>query len=244
MPRPMDLNRHGARDGKSAARAPLKTPVGPGSYLLVVRGGKPSVHARDEEGLRYAKVTFNQLKKLSEADGTAIPDCDIYDRPEFKYRGLMLDCGRNYQSVESIKDIIATSADYKFNVFHWHIADNYGWRLESKKHPELQKNEAFSRNVGKFYTQAEFKDILAFAKARGVTVIPELDMPGHTLAFRKATGINDLSCEEAKIILGELIDELCSRRPRICRSFTLARTRRVSAARRFRRATSTIGRRR
>ena len=209
----MDLKRHGARDGKSAARAPLKTPVGPGSYLLVVRGGKPSVHARDEEGLRYAKVTFNQLKKLSEADGTAIPDCDIYDRPELKYRGLMLDCGRNYQSVESIKDIIATSADYKFNVFHWHIADNYGWRLESKKHPELQKNEAFSRQVGRFYSQAEFKDILAFAKARGVTVIPELDMPGHTLAFRKATGINDLSCEEAKIILGELIDELCSLAP-------------------------------
>ena len=200
MPRPMDLKRHGA-------------PVGPGSYLLVVRGGKPSVHARDEEGLRYAKVTFNQLKKLSEADGTAIPDCDIYDRPEFKYRGLMLDCGRNYQSVESIKDIIATGADYKFNVFHWHIADNYGWRLESKKHPELQKNEAFSRQVGKFYTQAEFKDILAFAKAHGVMVIPELDMPGHTLAFRKATGINDLSCEEAKIILGELIDELCSLAP-------------------------------
>ena len=132
-------------------------------------------------------VTFNQMKKLSEADGTAIPDCDIYDKPEFKYRGLMLDCGRNYQSVASIKDVISTLADYKMNVFHWHLTDNYGWRLESKKHPELQKNEAFSRNVGKFYTQAEFKDILAFAKTRGVTVIPELDMPGHTLAFRKAT---------------------------------------------------------
>ena len=131
----------------------------------------------------------------------------------FKYRGLMLDCGRNYQSVASIKDVISTLADYKMNVFHWHLTDNYGWRLESKKHPELQKKEAFSRNVGKFYTQAEFKDVLAFAKKRGVTVIPELDMPGHTLAFRKATGIDDLSCEEAKVILGELIDELCSLAP-------------------------------
>ena len=213
MPRPMNVKRHSASNGRNAVRAPLKTPVGPGSYLLVVRGGKPSVHARDEEGRRYAMATFNQMKKLSEADGTAIPDCEIYDKPEFKYRGLMLDCGRNYQSVASIKDVISTLADYKMNVFHWHFTDNYGWRLESKKHPELQKKEAFSRNVGKFYTQQEFKEVLAFAKKRGVTVIPELDMPGHTLAFRKATGIGDLSCEEAKIILGELIDELCSLAP-------------------------------
>ena len=95
MPRPMNVKRHSASNGRNAVRAPLKTPVGPGSYLLVVRGGKPSVHARDEEGRRYAMATFNQMKKLSEADGTAIPDCEIYDKPEFKYRGLMLDCGRN-----------------------------------------------------------------------------------------------------------------------------------------------------
>ncbi len=213
MPRPNLVTRRGTGRGRSGARSPLKPPVYPGSYLLVVRGGKPSVHARDAEGRRYAMATFNQLKKLSEADGTSIPDCEIYDWPEFKYRGLMLDCGRNYQSVESIKDVISTLADYKYNVFHWHLTDNYGWRLESKKHPELQKKEAFSRNVGKFYTQAEFKDVLAFAKERGVTVIPELDMPGHTLAFRKATGLDDLACEDAKVILGELIDELCELAP-------------------------------
>ena len=200
MPRPRQVVR--GVDGS------LKATTGPGAYQLTVRTGKPRIHG-DDEGRRYAMATFRQLKKLAEAEGKDLPDCTINDWPEFKYRGLMLDCGRNYQSVESIKDVISMLSAYKYNVFHWHLTDNYGWRLESKKHPELQKKEAFSRNVGKFYTQTEFKEVIAFARSRGVTVIPELDMPGHTLAFRKATGIGDLSDEKAKIILGELIDELC-----------------------------------
>ena len=188
----------------------VKAPVQPGGYQLVVRDGRPSVSG-DAEGRRYARATFAQLRRL--AGEGPVPDCVINDWPEFRYRGLMLDCGRNYQSVESIKDVISALAAYKFNVFHWHLTDNYGWRLESKRHPELQKAAAFSRQTGKFYTQREFKEVLAFARERGVTVIPELDMPGHTLAFRKATGIADLADDRAKRILGELIDELCSLAP-------------------------------
>ena len=188
----------------------LKKPALPGSYQLVVVGGKPRIDAKDAEGERSARVTFSQLQRLASAEGKQVPDCAINDWPQFAYRGLLLDCGRNYQSVASIKDVISMLAAYKFNVFHWHLTDNYGWRLESKKHPELQKTAAFTRQVGRFYTQAEFKDVLAYARARGVTVVPELDMPGHTLAFRTATGIRSLSDEKAKIVLGELIDELCS----------------------------------
>lgn len=180
---------------------------GPGAYFIRIKNGKVGIRG-DEEGKRYARVTLGQLKKLLQ--GAPLPDCAIADWPEFKYRGLLLDCGRNYQSVESILDIIDHLAKYKMNVFHWHITDNYGWRLESKKYPQLQKREAFTRQIGKYYTQEEFKRVLAHAKKRGVTVIPELDMPGHTLAFRKATGISDLAVEEAKVMLGELIDELCS----------------------------------
>ncbi|MBO7482527.1 MAG: family 20 glycosylhydrolase [Kiritimatiellae bacterium] len=183
----------------------------PGGYTLKVRGGKPSAEG-DAEGRLHARQTFDQLRRLA-APGQ-VPDCTIVDWPEFRYRGLMLDCGRNYQDVRQVKDVIAALASYKYNVFHWHLTDNYGWRLESKRHPELQKREAFSRDVGRFYTQAEFKEVVAFAKARGVTVIPELDMPGHTLAFRKATGIGDLASDDAKRILGELIDELCTLAPK------------------------------
>lgn len=188
-----------------------KLPPRPGLYCLRVKNGKPQISAGDAEGRRYARATFAQLKRLSR--GGKIPDCTIYDWPKLKYRGLLLDCGRNYQSVESIKSVISALSAYKFNIFHWHMTDDHGWRLESKKHPELQKLSAFSRHPGKFYTQDEFKEVVAFAKARGVTVVPELDMPGHTLAFRKATGIKSLADEKAKTILGELIDELCSLAP-------------------------------
>ena len=201
MPRP----RFVMRPGESRR---IAVPKGcSGYYELDIRRGKPTISG-DEEGRRYAKVTFGQLQKLA-GRGT-IPDCRIVDWPEFRYRGLLLDCGRNYQTPESLRDLIDHLAKYKYNVFHWHISDNYGWRLESKRHPELQKNEAFSRQVGKFYTQDEFKAMVAYAKKRGITIIPELDMPGHTLAFRRGTGIADLATDEAKVILGELIDELCS----------------------------------
>ncbi len=199
MPRPREVHRGVVAD--------VMPPSVPGGYRLVINKGKPA-WTGDEEGKRNAAVTFKQLTRL--ASPGRIPDCVIVDWPEFKYRGLMLDTGRNYQSVQSIKDVIVMLARYKYNVFHWHLTDNYGWRLESKKHPELQKSNAFSRQTGKYYTQEEFKDVVAFAGRLGVTVIPELDMPGHTLAFRKATGIDDLSCDRARIVLGELIDELCT----------------------------------
>ena len=181
-----------------------------GAYCLRVKNGRPSVSG-DAEGQRYARVTFEQLKKLA-GKGT-VPDCTICDWPAFRYRGVMLDCGRNYQSVESIRDLMDHMAKYKLNVFHWHITDDYGWRLESKRHPELQADKAFSRQVGKFYTQREVRETVAYAKKRGITVIVELDMPGHTLAFRKATGFKTLATEEAKVMLGDLIDELCELLP-------------------------------
>ena len=190
------------------AQIGVKPPPGvSGYYRLRIKGGRVEISG-DAEGRRYAQTTLEQLRKLSR--GAPLPDCTIADWPALKYRGVMLDCGRNYQSVESILDIIDHIAKYKMNVFHWHITDNYGWRLESKIHPELQRREAFMRQAGRYYTQEEFKKVLAYARRRGVTVIPELDMPGHTLAFRKATGIKDLAAEKAKIVLGELIDELCS----------------------------------
>lgn len=200
MPRPMEVYR--------STSVKLKERVSPGAYVLTIRNGEAKIRARDEEGKRYAKATLWQLKRL--AEGKKLPDCVIQDWPRFKYRGLLLDCGRNFQELSSLKDVIDQLARYKYNVFHWHIVDNYGWRLESKKYPQLQRKEAFSRNVGKYYTQAEFKELVAYAKKRGVTVIPELDMPGHTLAFRKAFDFKTLATEEAKKILGELIDELCS----------------------------------
>ncbi len=209
MPRPRFASPGANAEARPAdGKAPAPTEV-PGGYCLRVSGGKPTIDG-DAEGRRYAETTFAMLKRLAEAGGESVPDCTICDWPEFRYRGLMLDCGRNYQSVQSILDLIDHMALYKLNIFHWHLTDNYGWRLESKRHPELQAGKAFSRQTGRYYTQEEFRRVVAYARSRGVTVVPELDMPGHTLAFRRATGIASLADERAKAILGELIEELCA----------------------------------
>jgi len=179
----------------------------PGYYELRVKNGVATITG-DAEGQRYAQVTFDQLKAL--AAGQPIPDCTIVDWPEFKYRGLMLDCGRNFQSLESIYDIIDHLAKYKMNVFHWHLTDNPGWRLESSLWPQLQYDKAFTRQIGQYYTRQQFKDVVAYAKARGILVIPELDMPGHTAAFRRGLEYATLISESARNDLGDLIQELCN----------------------------------
>lgn len=179
------------------------------SYALTIAADGVKITAPTPRGLRYAKTTLAQLAALAGEDGS-VPACEIKDWPKFPVRGLMIDCGRNYQSLESIRATLDLMAGYKLNVFHWHLTDKHGWRLESKVRPELQRAEAFSRNTGRFYSQAQFKEIVAYARERGITVIPELDVPGHTLAFRKGLGIEKMNTPGVDGIVCELIDELCS----------------------------------
>ena len=178
-----------------------------GGYALRVRGGKTEVAAVDEAGRRYAEATLSQLRLLS--DGV-LPDCTIRDWPTFPWRGFMHDCGRNFLDVESVKQVIDLMAKYKLNLFHWHLTEYFAWRLESKKYPMLQAPWAFGRQHGMFYTQAQFREVIDYAKARGVTVMPELDVPGHSLAFRRGLGFEFMCDKKVKDIVIDLIDELCS----------------------------------
>ena len=179
------------------------------SFSIAISADGVLVTAPGEKGERYAKAALVQLAALAAPDGK-VPACTISDWPRFPFRGLMVDCGRNYQSVESLKAILDLMAAYRLNFFHWHLTDQFGWRLESKVHPELQRKEAFGRNAGMFYTQEEFKDMLAYARERGITVVPELDVPGHTLAFRRGLGIEKMDSPGVDKVVCELIDELCS----------------------------------
>ena len=158
-------------------------------------------------GAFYGVQTLKQLFRKNNNKGV-LPEVNIKDWPAFKVRGFMHDTGRNFQSVELLKEQLEIMAQYKYNVFHWHLTDNPGWRLESKKYPELQSENATSRKKGKFYTQEDFKEILAFCKARNITVIPELDIPGHTQAFRKALNIKNMRDPKVKSILLDLFAEL------------------------------------
>lgn len=147
-------------------------------------------------GVRYSEIgkyyAIQSLMQLLPArfDGKAdIPAVRINDRPRFKYRGMHLDVSRHFQPVEFVKKYIDQMAQYKFNTFHWHLTDDQGWRIEIKSWPELTRiggQTAVGGGPGGFYTQAEYAGIVAYAAARYVTIVPEIDMPGHTNAAQAA----------------------------------------------------------
>ena len=178
------------------------------AYVLEVRRDGVTVTASSRRGEIWAKVTLDQLAKLS---GGKVPCCRITDWPYLKWRGFMPDTARNYLDVPSLKDAIDMMSRYKLNLLHWHLSENYAWRLESKRHPELQQPQAFLvRHKGKYYTQEEFREIADYAYARGVSLMPELDVPGHALAFRHAFGFTRMNDPKVTEIVADLFDELCT----------------------------------
>lgn len=172
--------------------------------IYVVSGGRL--------GELRARATLEQLSRLTNKDDP-IPACEIVDWPELPLRDAMLDTGRNFIEFEALTDLVDHLALYKMNVFHWHLTDDFGWRLESKLHPELQSDRATARQKGCFYTQAQFRELVDYGWERGVTIVPELDVPGHTLAFRRGIGVEKMREEKARGIISELIDELCAIAP-------------------------------
>lgn len=175
------------------------------AYLLRVGSAGASIEAVSAAGELNARKTLKQLVKR--ADPTrGVPACEILDWPAYPMRGFMMDCGRSYFPVADLKKIIAFLADYKINVFHWHITENQGWRLESKAFPKLNAKETYTRDAGKFYTFREAQELARFCDGLGVTLIPEIDMPGHAKAFERAFGC-DMQSEKGTKIIKTLTDE-------------------------------------
>ncbi len=153
---------------------------------------------------RYAMVTLEQLKALTKGE---IPCGTIQDEPTLRWRGMLHDTGRNWQPIAQLKPQLEVLAAYKFNLFQWHITDNHGWRLQSKKYPELSMPANLDR-TDKYYTQEEFKAFIAYAHSLGITVLPELDVPGHTECFRRAFGLKSMNDPKVRTIVAELFEEL------------------------------------
>ena len=221
MPVPVKVD---PRDGNASVavcgRVSVKTAAVPGApsatadeaYILEVGRDGVSITAPTTRGECWARVTLDQLIRLS---GGEVPCCRIEDWPHFKWRGFMHDSGRNFLEVEHVKGVIDAMSRCKMNIFHWHFTEYYGWRLESKVFPELQRPESFYiRYIGRFYTQDEFREVVDYAAERGVTVMPEFDIPGHALAFRRAFGFRTMRDEGVREKLCALIDELCSLAPK------------------------------
>lgn len=175
------------------------------AYRLNISKKGISIEANGEAGLFYGVQTLRQLA-IVKSGNVAVPYCSIVDYPAFRIRGFMHDVGRNFISMDELKKQIDMMALYKLNVFHFHPTENEGYRVESKKYPKLNSPEAMTRWKGKFYTADELKDLVAFCKERGVMVLPELDMPGHSSYFNKVFGFG-MQSDDGVRVLKELVDE-------------------------------------
>lgn len=177
------------------------------AYRLSITKKRIIVEAVTERGVYWAMQTLRQLAEKRNSK-THIQGAEIIDWPAFRVRGFMQDVGRSYISLDELKREIAALAKFKINVFHWHLTENQSWRLESKIFPMLNDSANTARMPGKYYTLEEAKELVAFCKAHHMTLIPEIDMPGHSAAFIR-TFRHDMQSPEGMKILKLLMDEVC-----------------------------------
>ncbi|MDF2193388.1 family 20 glycosylhydrolase [Paraflavitalea sp. CAU 1676] len=169
----------------------------PGAYVMQVKKGQVYIAGDNENGTFYGVQTLLQLLPVEKSASLKIPYVNIKDYPRFQYRGLMLDVGRHFFPISFVKKYIDYIALHKMNYFHWHLTEDQGWRIEIKKYPKLTEVGGWRNGTiigrypgtgndniryGGFYTQEEVKEIVAYAAKRYVTVIPEIEMPGHASA--------------------------------------------------------------
>ena len=173
------------------------------AYRLTVDKAGVHIEAVTERGVWNARQTLRQLTQKGR-----IPCCRIVDWPSFRVRGWMMDVGRTYVSLEELKREVDIFSQFKVNVFHLHLTENEAWRLESRRYPQLNAPESMLRQPGKFYTQDEMRELDAYCRKRGVMLIPEIDMPGHSGVFERAIGFG-MQTPEGKAILKELLAEAC-----------------------------------
>jgi len=173
--------------------------LGDEAYKLRVSSDKMEVEASTTTGCFWAVQTIRQLMKLTGRGSYTVAACQIEDRPAYKWRAFMLDESRNFKGKEIVKGLLDQMALLKLNIFHWHLTDEQGWRIEIKKYPLLIKVGAWRDSTqvypsdgsgikydpnahGGFYSQEEVKEIVAYAAKLHITIVPEIEMPGHASA--------------------------------------------------------------
>src|SRR5690606_19484382 len=139
-----------------------------------------------------SKGIFSALQTLVQMDfhEKQVAFVNIKDQPAYSFRGFLLDVGRNYQPMSMVKEQIDVMAKYKLNVLHFHFTEDIAWRLESKKYPGLTAAENMTRWAGKYYTVAEFQELIDYCRDRHILFLPEIDMPGHSAAFERFFKVN------------------------------------------------------
>ena len=192
------------KSSKAQLELNLESSLPAEGYTLKVAQKKISISASQPAGFFYALQTLKQLLPRNVMAGVpdtsvsrwSIPCVEIEDAPRFAWRGFMLDEGRHFFGKEAVKRVIDVMAAYKMNRFHWHLTEDQGWRVEIKKYPKLTEVGAWreskglgygnvnpdTEHYGGFYTQKDIKEIVEYAKARFIEIVPEVDIPGHSQA--------------------------------------------------------------
>ncbi len=176
-------------------------------YQLTVMENAIVIKAVKPIGVIRAAQTLAQLAEGYEQGQAAIEPLAITDWAAFKLRGYMHDVGRSFISVEELKNQIDLLSRFKVNTFHWHFTENQAWRFEVKGYPQLTSVESMTRFAGQYYTQEQCREVAAYAKERGVTIIPEIDMPGHSGAFKRAMGYS-MQTDEGVAVLKEVLTQV------------------------------------
>ena len=174
------------------------------AYTLKVADKAILLTAKTAHGIFNGIQTMRQLMR----DGALIDACDISDQPAFAWRGYMIDVGRNYMSMPLLKQQIDAMAMYKLNVFHFHATEDIAWRIAIKQYPQLTAPETMLRNKGMYYTETEIKELIAYCKERHITFVPEIDMPGHSAAFKRAMK-TDMQSNTGVVFVKNILKEFC-----------------------------------
>ena len=191
------------KEGKNMMIVKIDTTMSQEAYRLNISKKKIEITAATPNGVRYALQTVKQLlpvaiygERLSADENWSVPCATINDAPRFGYRGMHLDVARHFFTLDEVKRILNVMAVHKLNTLHWHLTDDQGWRVEIKKYPRLPevgsiRNKTMIRKewdnydttpYGGFYTQEQAKEIVDYAAERYITVVPEIDLPGHMQA--------------------------------------------------------------
>lgn len=214
------------------------------AYRIRIRAKGITIEGRTSAGVFYGLQFLRKSIPSASADTVSFPAVDVSDAPRFGYRGAMIDCARHFFPVKTVKKFIDLLALHNLNTLHWHLTDDQGWRLPVAKWPRLTEVGAWRQETvighnsglydgtryGGFYTREELKDVVAYAAKQHITVIPEVDLPGHTLSalaaypelgctggpYKVATGwgvMDDILCpgkEKTFQFIDDVLDELMS----------------------------------
>jgi hexosaminidase len=196
---PLKLQQASGKHGKNSIsfqRVPTRDGASAEAYSLRVDNNGIVVEASDDRGLFYGAMSVWQMLAPAQSTSVTVGALRIDDAPRFSWRGFMLDSARHFQSVEQIKTVLDAMATHKLNTFHWHLTDDQGWRMEIKRYPKLTEVGSCRAPAGEagvkadgsphlycgYYTQDQIRDVVAYAAARHITVVPEVDVPGHAQA--------------------------------------------------------------